>query len=62
MSATDPDDSSGSTETAYRAAPHELPEHPVGTLAIVLVYGLLFALGWFAIYVFLFIARGAPTH
>ena len=35
-------------------------EHPRGTLAIVLVFGLLFALGWLAVYVFLFLQRGAP--
>ena len=39
----------------------ELPEHPRGTLVIVLIYGALFVLGWLAVYVFLFIARGAPT-
>lgn len=37
--------------------PHE---HPRGTLAIVIVFGLLFALGWMAVYVFLFLQRGAP--
>jgi len=35
-------------------------EHPRGTLAIVVVFGLLFALGWVAVYVFLFLERGAP--
>ena len=35
-------------------------EHPRGTLAIVLVFGLLFVLGWVATYVFLFLERGAP--
>jgi hypothetical protein len=35
-------------------------EHPRGTLAIVIVFGLLFALGWMAVYVFLFLERGAP--
>jgi hypothetical protein len=34
--------------------------HPRGTLAIVLVFGLLFALGWVAVYVFVFLERGAP--
>jgi len=33
-------------------------EHPRGTLAIVIVFGLLFAAGWFAMYVYLFLARG----
>jgi hypothetical protein len=34
--------------------------HPRGTLAIVIVFGLLFALAWFATYFFVFIERGAP--
>jgi hypothetical protein len=34
--------------------------HPRGTLAIVLIFGLLFGLGWFAMYVFEFLERGAP--
>jgi hypothetical protein len=36
--------------------------HPRGTLAIVIVFGLLFALAWFATYFFVFIERGAPHH
>jgi hypothetical protein len=35
-------------------------EHPRGTLAIVLVFGLLFALGWVAVYLFVFLQRGVP--
>ena len=35
-------------------------EHPRGTLAIVLVFGLLFALGWVAVYLYVFLERGAP--
>lgn len=35
--------------------------HPRGTLAIVTLYGLLFALGWLALYVFRFLEQGAPT-
>lgn len=40
----------------------DLPEfgHPKGTLAIVFVFGLLFLLGWLGMYVYLFLARGAP--
>jgi hypothetical protein len=34
--------------------------HPRGTLAIVILYGLLFALGWVGLYVFEFLPRGAP--
>lgn len=40
--------------------PEELG-HPRGTLAIVTVYGLLFALGWLALYLFRFLGHGAPT-
>jgi hypothetical protein len=36
-------------------------EHPIGTLVIVGLYGLLFALGWLAVYVYVFIARGRVT-
>lgn len=35
--------------------------HPKGTLAIVAAYGLLFALGWLALYLFVFSPRGAVT-
>ena len=34
--------------------------HPRGTLAIVIVYAVLFALGWVLLYVFGFLPRGAP--
>jgi hypothetical protein len=34
--------------------------HPRGTLAIVAVFGLLFAIAWFVMYVFVFLERGAP--
>jgi hypothetical protein len=34
--------------------------HPRGTLVIVIVFGLLFGLAWFAMYVFGFLGRGAP--
>jgi len=34
--------------------------HPRGTLAIVILYGLLFGLGWLAMYLFRFLAHGAP--
>jgi hypothetical protein len=36
--------------------------HPRGTLAIVFIFGLLFALAWFGTYFFVFIGRGAPHH
>jgi len=34
--------------------------HPRGTLAIVLIYGLIFALSWGGLYVWQFLGRGAP--
>ena len=34
--------------------------HPRGTLAIVIIFGALFMLGWLAMYLFLFLQRGAP--
>ena len=37
-------------------------EHPRGTLAIVIVFGALFALGWFAMYFLRFMAAGVPHH
>ena len=34
--------------------------HPRGTLAIVAILGIFFALGWLAMFLFLFLERGAP--
>ncbi len=34
--------------------------HPRGTLAIVVLYGLLFGLGWLALYFLGFVPRGLP--
>ena len=39
----------------------DLPEHPTGTLAIVLVYATLFAITWAWVYFDLFLGRGALT-
>jgi len=36
-------------------------QHPKGTFAIIGLYGLLFALGWFAIYLLIYLRRGAVT-
>lgn len=36
-------------------------QHPRGTLAIVGLYVLLFALGWLALYLFAFVPRGDVT-
>ena len=35
--------------------------HPRGTLALVAVYGLVFIAGWFAVYVWIYLARGPVT-
>lgn len=43
----------------------ELPpgiEHPRGTLAIVALFGVLFALGWLAMYFLRFMSAGIPHH
>lgn len=37
------------------------PSHPIGTLVIVAIYGVLFVLGWLAVYAWIYIARGAVT-
>lgn len=37
-------------------------EHPRGTLAIVVIFGALFLLGWLAMYIFRFMAQGVPQH
>ena len=33
-------------------------EHPRGTLVIVLLFGLVFAIGWIAMYFYVFLGRG----
>lgn len=40
---------------------HGPAAHPIGTLVIIGLYGLLFALGWVAIYLFVFLPRGRVT-
>ena len=35
--------------------------HPKGTLFLIALYGLLFVIGWFAIYVLLYLGRGGVT-
>lgn len=37
-------------------------DHPRGTLAIVGIFGALFAIGWFVMYIWTFLGRGAPHH
>lgn len=42
--------------------PHPEPyQHPVGTLVIVGLYGLLFIVGWLLVYVYVYLSRGAVT-
>lgn len=36
-------------------------DHPKGTLFLVGLYGVLFALSWFAVYVFIYLRRGGVT-
>lgn len=39
----------------------EARQHPVGTLAIVGIYGVLFAAGWLVVYVYVYLSRGPVT-
>jgi hypothetical protein len=36
-------------------------QHPKGTLFLVGLYGVLFAVGWFAVYVLVYLRRGGVT-
>jgi hypothetical protein len=36
-------------------------EHPKGTLFLIVLYGLLFVIGWFAVYLLLYLGRGGVT-
>jgi hypothetical protein len=49
------------SEEQQGASP-EVGGHPKGTLAIVGIYGLLFALGWLILYFGVFVPRGALTQ
>ena len=40
-------------------SPHS--EHPKGTLLLVGLYGVLFAVGWFAVYFLVYLRRGGVT-
>jgi len=40
----------------------DLGRHPRGTLAVVGLYGLVYVVGWFAIYFFIYLARGVVTQ
>lgn len=37
-------------------------EHPRGTLALVSLYAVLFVVGWFAVYILIYLARGPVTQ
>ena len=39
----------------------EVQRHPIGTLAIVGLYGFLFAVGWLLVYVYVYLSRGPVT-
>lgn len=40
----------------------DIGQHPRGTLAIVVLYGVLMVLGWLAVYFFAYLPRGAVTR
>lgn len=40
----------------------DIGKHPKGTLALVALYGVVYALGWFAIYLFIYLERGPVTR
>ena len=42
--------------------PEGLPRHPIGTFAFVGIYALLFIAGWFAVYFWLYLGRGAVSQ
>jgi hypothetical protein len=48
------------TETPERELTPEEIGHPRGTMFILFVYGLLFGLGWLAMFFFTFVPRGTP--
>jgi hypothetical protein len=41
--------------------PPGLPKHPVGTFAFVGAYAVIFVVLWYAIYLFIFLARERVT-
>ncbi len=40
---------------------HPQMSHPKGTLFIIGLYGLLFVVGWLAMYLFVYLRRGGVT-
>ena len=53
--------SAARSETLMPDLDPELHRHPIGTLAIVGIYGLLFLAGWLAVYFYVYLSRGAVT-
>ena len=51
----------GMSHAGRRMSDLEPRQHPIGTLAIVGVYGVLFAVGWLLVYVYVYLARGPVT-
>ena len=41
---------------------NELGEHPRGTLALMVIMGVVFVLGWLAVYFFIYVPRGIVTR
>ena len=41
--------------------PRSGPGHPKGTLLVIALYGVLFAIGWFSVYVLIYLRRGGVT-
>jgi hypothetical protein len=48
-------------ESRMSEMPPGLPKHPVGTFAFVGAYAVLFVIAWFAIYIYIFLARQPVT-
>ncbi len=42
--------------------PPEVGKHPRGTMALVALYGVLFVIGWLAIFLLIYLPRGAVTR
>jgi hypothetical protein len=40
----------------------DLGKHPRGTIAVIALYGVLFVVGWLAVFFFVYLPRGAVTR
>lgn len=49
------------TEEVRVSEPHARMTHPKGTLFLMALYGLVFVAGWFAVYLLVYLRRGAVT-